>query len=73
MSVSIQRVWLRKSSSIPGGESTHYPRPRNRSTADGYHVLEFCFENAVEVLRGADAGDCVCVGEGGEDADSTGE
>ena len=40
------------------------------AVADGDDVLEFGFEDAVEVLGGADGDEGVGVGEGGEDADS---
>jgi hypothetical protein len=38
-----------------------------------YHVLEFGFEDAVEILGGADGDEGVGVGEGGENADSVGD
>ena len=38
----------------------------------GYHILQLGFEDAVEVLGGADGDEGVGVGEGGEDADSVG-
>lgn len=53
---------------IPRSQSPHYPRPRDRRTTYGYHILQFRFEDAVEILRGANASDGVCVGEGGKDA-----
>ena len=55
---------------LPSSQTADNSRSCNRSTAYGYHILQFGFEDAVEVFGGADGDNSVCVGEGGEDADS---
>ncbi len=55
---------------LPSSQTADDSRSSDRSTTYGYYVLQLGFEDAVEVFRGADGDDGVCVGEGGENADS---
>lgn len=55
---------------VAGRETAYYAGAGDGGVADGDHVLQFCFEDGVEVFRGADGDEGVGVCEGGEDADS---
>jgi len=54
---------------VTSGQSADDPGSRNGGVADGNDILEFGFENTVEVLARADCDDRVRVGEGSEDTD----
>jgi hypothetical protein len=56
--------------SVSGGEATDYAGAGDCAVADGDDVLEFGFEDGVEVFAGAEGDERVRVGQGGEDADS---
>lgn len=49
---------------VSGGETTDDAGSGNGRMADGYHVLQFGFEDRVEVFRGANGDEGVAVGEG---------
>jgi len=55
---------------VAGCEAAYYSRAGDCAVADGDYVLEFGFEDAVEVFGGADGDEGVGVGEGSKDADS---
>lgn len=63
-------MWSGKSTDLPSSQTTDYSCACDGSTAYGYYVLQFGFEDAVEVFRGANGDNSVRIGEGGEDADS---
>lgn len=55
---------------VAGGEAADDAGSGNGGVADGYYVLQFGFEDRVEVFRGADGDEGVAVGQGCEDSDS---
>jgi hypothetical protein len=59
-----------QSAPVAGRESSHDACPRDGAVHNGDYGREFGFEDAVEGFAGAERGESVRVGEGGEDADS---
>ena len=49
---------------VSGGETTDDAGSGNGRVADGYYVLQFGFEDRVEVFRGADSDEGIAVCEG---------
>lgn len=59
-----------KTFAVSGGQTTDNAGASDGCVADGYYVLQFSFEDGVEVLRCADGNESVAVGESREDTDS---